>query len=316
MSEKRRSHNGYFQAGCSSVGGESLVLFDPISVQTQTIDLNNLFAGNITESGSFDVRGVRKTTLARLLDAVPIPAVLLDGSNLIFFSNEAFGKICVDRDNLRNAPFSTALVRDSDRERHVECLAALTSDRKPQMMEAMLGHENNRIWGRIHMRSVRIGDERLILILIEDLTAEKKQAILSRKYAESLRRAHDDLERRVNERTCELLSANEALKREIAVRKRAQKSLNLAARVIASCNEAILITDPHGNIVHVNEAYCQITGYSREEVIGKNPAFMASGRHDKDFWEDFWQQPRTTGRWRGEVWDRRKMGTSSPSFLP
>jgi diguanylate cyclase (GGDEF)-like protein/PAS domain S-box-containing protein len=315
MSDERRPGNGYFHAGPSRPSGEGPVLFDPISVQTQTIDLNSLFAGNITESGSFDVRGVRKTTLARLLDAVPIPAALLDGSNIISFSNDAFSKICQDRNQLKRAPLSTVLVRDLDREQFNQCLNAITSARKPQSMEAMLGHGNIRVWGRIHMRSVRMGDDRLILILIEDLTAEKKQSILSRKYAASLRKAHDDLERRVNERTWELLSANDALKREVSVRKKAQKSLNLAARVISSCNEAILITDPNGNMVHVNEAFSRITGYSREEVIGKNPGIMASGRHGKEFWEEFWITLRATGHWRGEVWDRKKNGDIFPKLL-
>jgi len=185
----------------------------------------------------------------------------------------------------------------------------------PQVMEGVIGSAGSRIWGKIHMRSVRLGGERFTLILIEDLTAEKKQAALSRKYTASLREAHDELEKKVSERTADLINANEKLRREVAVRRRAQKTLNLAAKVISSCNEAILVTDARANIVHVNQAFCKITGFSSQEVIGKNPNFMASDRHEREFWREFWNSIQTTGQWRGEVWDRRKNGEVFPKLL-
>jgi diguanylate cyclase (GGDEF)-like protein/PAS domain S-box-containing protein len=315
---RTRNSQGDTGAGISrdsSQRGVTPAFLDSLSIQTQTIDLNTLFGGDVTETGSFDIRGVRKTTFAKLLDAIPIAVVLLDSAHCIAFSNEAFPKNREDRSEVPRAPFWTVLVRSTDQDRCRECLAAITIERKPQVMEAVLSLGEKRIWGRLHMRAVRMGAERFILVLVEDLTAEKKQSALSRKYAASLKIAHDELERRVVERTAELLKANEELKHEISSRKQVQKSLSLAARVISTCNEAILITDSRAAIVHVNEAFCQITGYAREEVLGQNPRIMSSGRHAKAFWNEFWQTLRTSGHWRGEVWDRRKNGDVFPKLL-
>jgi len=92
------------------------------------------------------------------------------------------------------------------------------------------------------------------------------------------------------------------------VKEQAQARLDLAANVIAGSNEAIIITDPTPEIVDVNQAFCEITGYSREEVLGKNPSMMASGRHDENFQREFWETLVGTGHWKGEVWARKIFG--------
>jgi hypothetical protein len=156
--------------GTTSVLGSSRLnprFFDSGFTHTQTIDLNTLFPSNVTESGSFDVREVRKTTFARLLDAIPIPSVLLHGSNSVAFSNEAFLNICGDRPDARLVTFPQMLVKSKDQHTCKVCLAKIRQDRKPQVMEGLIGGAGRRIWGKIHMRSVRMGDDRFVLILIE-----------------------------------------------------------------------------------------------------------------------------------------------------
>jgi diguanylate cyclase (GGDEF)-like protein/PAS domain S-box-containing protein len=286
-----------------------------LSEQTQTIDLNSLFATNLTESGSFHVGTVRKTTFAKLLDALPMPAALLHADNTILFGNQSFVRIYPDRNQWSATDFSQLFIRPVDRETCEDHLSVIRLNRKPRVMEAFLGTREAPIWGRAHLRSVRLGDERLILVLVEDLTAEKTKAVLSRKVAQSLKKARDDLDERVRERTSELSKANEVLKKEIIDRKRVQTRLNLAAKVISSCNEAILVTDTRGRIVYVNAAFTKITGYSKAEVIGRNPSVMASGRHPKEFWAEFWRSLTQKGHWRGEVWDRRKDGEVFPKLL-
>jgi diguanylate cyclase (GGDEF)-like protein/PAS domain S-box-containing protein len=81
-----------------------------------------------------------------------------------------------------------------------------------------------------------------------------------------------------------------------------------AAFVFTHIREAIVITQADGCIIDVNEAFVHITGYSREEVLGKNPRFLRSGRQDKAFYQAMWREIQSTGYWRGEIWNRRKDG--------
>ncbi|MCW8831272.1 MAG: EAL domain-containing protein [Gammaproteobacteria bacterium] len=93
--------------------------------------------------------------------------------------------------------------------------------------------------------------------------------------------------------------------REIA---RRQQGLNQAAIVFDNTSEGICITDTVPRIVSVNNAFTEITGYSEEEVIGKNPSILQSGQTEKDFYQNMWETLETDGCWRGEVKNRRKNG--------
>jgi diguanylate cyclase (GGDEF)-like protein/PAS domain S-box-containing protein len=87
------------------------------------------------------------------------------------------------------------------------------------------------------------------------------------------------------------------------------------ASVAFETQEAIIVTDRHANIIKVNHAFEFTTGYSQEEVLGKNPRILASGRHDKTFYEEMWADIIEAGRWSGEIWDRRKSGEIYPKWL-
>ncbi len=100
----------------------------------------------------------------------------------------------------------------------------------------------------------------------------------------------------------------------ITSRKQAEQALRVAAATFET-REAILITDAQANIVRVNHAFTEITGYTAEEVIGKNPRLMSSGRHDKAFYAVMWKQILETGSWAGEIWDRRKNGEIFPKWM-
>jgi len=79
--------------------------------------------------------------------------------------------------------------------------------------------------------------------------------------------------------------------------------------------EGAIITDADGTIRWVNDAFCRIYGYEREEVIGKNPRILKSGRHDAAEYREFWRQLTTAGHWRGELWNRRKTGEVFPEEI-
>lgn len=101
---------------------------------------------------------------------------------------------------------------------------------------------------------------------------------------------------------------------DISKRKLADEALRIAA-VAFETQDAILITDAHANIIRVNRAFTEVTGYNAEEVLGKNPRLMNSGRHDRSFFIEMWQELLHSGSWSGEIWDRRKNGEIYPKWM-
>jgi len=102
---------------------------------------------------------------------------------------------------------------------------------------------------------------------------------------------------------------------DITNQRAAETRLYKAAAVFDSSGEGILISDSDGLIREVNDAFCTITGYTREEAIGQHTRLLRSGRHDADFYRAMWESIRTTGVWRGEIWNRRKNGEVYPELL-
>jgi diguanylate cyclase (GGDEF)-like protein/PAS domain S-box-containing protein len=98
------------------------------------------------------------------------------------------------------------------------------------------------------------------------------------------------------------------ISRDVTERMQQLESLKLAANVFTHAREGIMIADAEGNIVDVNEAFSRITGYSREDVLGRNPRLLSSGRQDRAFYEALWHDLAEHGYWYGEVWNRRKNG--------
>ncbi|MDR1062767.1 MAG: response regulator [Azoarcus sp.] len=87
------------------------------------------------------------------------------------------------------------------------------------------------------------------------------------------------------------------------------------AMAFAAMAEGAAITDPDGTILWVNDAFCTITGYGREEAVGTNPRILKSGMHDDAFYAQFWEQLRRMGRWHGEIWNKRKNGEIYPEEI-
>ncbi|RAU23112.1 response regulator [Paramagnetospirillum kuznetsovii] len=95
---------------------------------------------------------------------------------------------------------------------------------------------------------------------------------------------------------------------DITERKTSEERLQLAAKVVETANEGIMITGADGTIEAVNTAFTRITGYSPDEAVGKKPSILKSGRHDQDFYRDMWRSLLDNGQWQGEVWNRRQTG--------
>lgn len=93
------------------------------------------------------------------------------------------------------------------------------------------------------------------------------------------------------------------------VERRALRSqADLHAKLYEATTDGVIITDPDANMVSVNEAFTEITGYERGEALGKNPHILSSGKHDREFYRNLWSTVAREGSWEGEVVNRRKDG--------
>lgn len=102
---------------------------------------------------------------------------------------------------------------------------------------------------------------------------------------------------------------------DITLLKHSEQQLALAARVFDNSIEGITVTDAFGVIQSVNRGFTHITGYTPEEAVGKNPSILKSDRHDAAFYQAMWQTLLASGRWEGEIWNRRKNGEVYPEWL-
>jgi diguanylate cyclase (GGDEF)-like protein/PAS domain S-box-containing protein len=102
---------------------------------------------------------------------------------------------------------------------------------------------------------------------------------------------------------------------DITDRKLAEEQLRLSGRVFNETHEGIIITDTQIQIVDVNPAFCEISGYSREEVIGKSPQFLNSEKYEAKFYKNILNHVKTKGHWQGEVWNCKKNGDEYATLL-
>jgi len=195
--------------------------------QTETIDADRIFLKDVTVSGSFDLRGVGSSALGKLLQSLPIPVFLIAESGSIVFANKASEDLS-GSNRLTDISFPCLFPRIQDETRIRSIIEQVFTERKPQVIEAVLAINDKRIWGRIHLRSLRMGVDRSVLVLVQDLTPERMQLVLTQRHRKELQDARDKLEMRVAERTAELTAINERLEIEIADRKRAEAELREA----------------------------------------------------------------------------------------
>ena len=102
---------------------------------------------------------------------------------------------------------------------------------------------------------------------------------------------------------------------DITAHKATEERMRLAASVFTHAAEGISITDPDGTILEVNDAFTRITGYTREEALGRNPRILKSGLQTREFYENMWGSLTREGHWSGEIWNRSKSGDIYPESL-
>jgi diguanylate cyclase (GGDEF)-like protein/PAS domain S-box-containing protein len=103
--------------------------------------------------------------------------------------------------------------------------------------------------------------------------------------------------------------------RDLSRARQTQEKLSQSAAVFESTIEGIMITDPDLNIIAINPAFTNITGYTEAEAIGETPRLLKSERHKRDFYRELWDLLNKNEGWQGEIWNRRKNGEIYPEWL-
>ncbi|UQB42313.1 EAL domain-containing protein [Thiomicrospira microaerophila] len=102
---------------------------------------------------------------------------------------------------------------------------------------------------------------------------------------------------------------------EVSLKQMTNQSMRLASTIIEQIREGLMITNHKGQIIKVNHAFTEITGYDEEDALGKTPNILHSGRHAQQFYRDMWSEIHHHGWWAGEVWNKRKTGEIFPEWL-
>ncbi len=112
----------------------------------------------------------------------------------------------------------------------------------------------------------------------------------------------------------QLINEASHLAGDVIEKSRLDMKTQLAAKVYDFAREGIYITDKRGNIIDCNDAFLAVSGYSREELLGKNPRIFKSGVHDDAFYSRMWEAILTEGFWTGEIWNKYKARDKSPGL--
>lgn len=103
--------------------------------------------------------------------------------------------------------------------------------------------------------------------------------------------------------------------RDITAERATQEKLRVAAAILKNSSESLVLSDADNRIVDINPAFTRLTGYTLAEVQGQNPRILQSGQQGKAFYQAMWADIESTGRWQGEIWNRRKDGTVYAEWL-
>ncbi len=247
---------------------------DPRLVTTGSIDVSSLI-DELESTGSVAFFGVETTSFGKLLQALPIPALLVDRYGNVIFLNRAWEKFSSDYKAILSSPFSLLFPNPNVCKEAARLIEKIFVTRKPTCTAAVLEIGRNKIFGRMHFRALRMAEERSVLVLVEDLTAEKKQLVMTRKHKEDLLKAHNGLERRVEERTVELKQMNEKLLLEIAERRKAEQASSASEDkyriVVENAQEGICVCQD-GKFRFVNRSGERLLGFTVKELVARSCA--------------------------------------------
>lgn len=159
------------------------------------------------------------------------------------------------------------------------------------------------------VKDIELGYLDLLPTVISNSLNKKRLEEDKRRAENELRETNENLEKRVRERTHELAMANARMEEEVAIRRKAEEENIRLAKAMDQAADIVVITDISGNIQYVNPAFERQTGYSRGEVIGKNPKVLKSERQDDAFYKNMWDTISSGHTWHNRLLNRRKDGS-------
>lgn len=233
---------------------------------TQTVHLDSLFTRDVTSTGSFDIRGdIWSSTFGKVVQAMPVPALLIDEYHNVIVANEACGTISPDYEEILDAPFSGLFEDPATAQEGLDLLTEAFRNGSRQVGEGVLHIGKARIWARMTYRLIRIMDLRLVLLIVENLTREKQQ-ILENK------RLRQELEQCVEQRTVELRHNNGRLQLVIDEQERVKETLSrsekLLQQVFNSMSSSVLVLGGEGEILLANRSARSLL-HLEDNIIGQ-----------------------------------------------
>ncbi|AFM25382.1 hypothetical protein [Desulfomonile tiedjei] len=218
----------------------------------QTIDFSAWFDTNVTSSGSFDLGIMAAASFCKLLDVLAIPTLLVDWTYSVVFANKSCARIMNDIKSIEGVPFHSLVPRSANAEKAQTLIRKVFRSRRPQVAEGILELEARKIWGRLYFCSVRIGSERYVLVMIEDLTNEKTKLLVTRRELQRVSQLLTDLEKKATK-------TEERLRKEEREYSRINKEFDLEgerlAIVMQMLPDACAIVTGEAHILHMNTQF-------------------------------------------------------------
>ncbi len=255
---------------------------------TETIDLTGLDLESLGPQPP--VPHIGSTSVGKLLHALPTPVLLVEASLAIKFANEAWARVSRDYKTIEGSSIRSLFLDEQAANTIERLLAAVFETRDPQTAQGVVRVNAGNIFGRMHLRSLRMSGQRYVLMVVEDLTAEKRQLLQKERHERELRKSHEELEKRVKERTAELERSNEQLRAEIGQRRQSEGKLKATISTLQGTLNGVIIAlaslaekrDPH--IAGHHRRVAQLAGaIAQEMVLGEDrtkATAIAAAIHD------------------------------------
>jgi PAS domain S-box-containing protein len=225
----------------------------------QIIDLSRLDSPDMTASGSFDLRGtIWGTSFGKLLQALPLVTLLVDQSLKIVAANRMCERLSPDYQKAIGSAFAGLFSDVSEAASAQEAVSSIFTTSRQSVLNATIRISQTSMWGRLTLRPIRLQDEKLAMVIVEDLTSERRQILIEQKH-------------------------NKLLATEVDKRCKVERDLLESEKryrqVVEAADDAIYTAATDGRFTYLNPVVSKWTGYTREELIGRHYLMLIHPDH-------------------------------------